>query len=111
MAYIQKIFFILLFIFPICIAFVRGHKNLIPIALLNILLGYTIIGYVIALAWSFSDNIKERRFNVKDWHLAIIFTILLAINMLFISIIIKKNIGTNSDFTYFMQSIIFSNVL
>ncbi len=39
---------------PTIIAARRGHPNVAPIAVVNILLGWTLVGYVIALAWSFT---------------------------------------------------------
>jgi hypothetical protein len=106
MAFIQKIFFILLFIFPIFIAFIRGHNNLIPITLVHIFLSFTIIGYFVALIWSFSDNIKERKTKLKDWQLFLFFLALLIINFALISIGIEKVIENNFNTTYFFQSII-----
>jgi hypothetical protein len=37
---------------PTFIAFRRGHPNAAPIAVINILLGWTAVGYAVALAWS-----------------------------------------------------------
>lgn len=43
---------------PTVVAMIRKHKNAMPIFLVNLLLGFTIIGWVAALIWSFSDNTK-----------------------------------------------------
>jgi hypothetical protein len=70
----------ILWIFPTFIAFVRAHKNAIPIALLNIFLSFTLIGYVVSLIWSFSDNTKNTsNVPLKDWQLLLIYIILLTI--------------------------------
>ena len=53
--YISGVFFS-----PIIIAYIRKHNNLIPIFLINFILGLTIIGYLIALIWSFSSNAQIR---------------------------------------------------
>ena len=37
---------------PTLIAFLRGHKNALAIAALNIFLGWTLLGWVVALVWS-----------------------------------------------------------
>ena len=68
------IFILLLFILPIAIAFVRGHNNAIPITIINLFLGATVIGYFICLAWSFNDNVDSQKGlkKVKDWHLLIV---------------------------------------
>jgi len=42
----------LLYFVPTVIAFVRDHHSRIAILVLNILLGWTFIGWVIALVWS-----------------------------------------------------------
>jgi len=39
---------------PSFVAFTRGHPNAIPIFLVNLLLGLTGIGWIIALVWSFT---------------------------------------------------------
>ncbi|HEY1601795.1 MAG TPA: superinfection immunity protein [Pirellulales bacterium] len=41
---------------PAIIAAGRGHPNGMPIAVVNALLGWTLIGYVVALAWSLSST-------------------------------------------------------
>ena len=37
---------------PTLIAFLRQHKNKLAILLLNLLLGWTILGWVVSLVWS-----------------------------------------------------------
>ena len=44
---------ILLYFLPSIIAFLKGHKNRVPILILNFLLGWTFIGWVISLVWAF----------------------------------------------------------
>ena len=72
------IFIILLFLLPIAVAFTRGHNNAIPITLINLFLGATIVGYFLCLAWSFNDNTDPKKGfkQVKDWHLLIVFAVL-----------------------------------
>jgi hypothetical protein len=38
----------------------RNHNNIGAIALVNLLLGWTFLGWVVALVWSATDNVKER---------------------------------------------------
>jgi hypothetical protein len=45
---------------PSFIAGYRRHRNAVPIGLLNLFLGWTVIGWVIALIWSASDNTEWR---------------------------------------------------
>lgn len=44
---------------PWMIAVLRGHNNKMPIFLLCFFLGWTIIGWIIALIWAFTDNNKK----------------------------------------------------
>lgn len=45
---------ILLYFLPTFISCNRGHQQAGPIIILNVLLGWTLLGWVIALAWSAS---------------------------------------------------------
>lgn len=47
---------------PSIIGLVRHHKNLAGIFILNLFLGWTFIGWVVALIWSASDSnvVKEK---------------------------------------------------
>jgi len=49
-----------IYLLPTLIAAMRGHPNAVPIAVVNILLGWTLIGYVVALAWSFTAIDRRR---------------------------------------------------
>lgn len=54
-------FFVLLFIIaayflPVVIAARRNHKNFMPILLTDVIFGWTVIGWFVALIWSFSSN-------------------------------------------------------
>jgi hypothetical protein len=55
---VSMIFFGIYFL-PAIIAGNREHNNFWPILVLNFLLGYTFIGWVFALIWSMTDNVKE----------------------------------------------------
>ena len=37
---------------PSLIAFLRNHKNKLAIFLLNLILGWTVLGWVVSLVWS-----------------------------------------------------------
>jgi hypothetical protein len=47
---------LVIYFVPTVIAIGRGHRNATPIVLLNILLGWTFLGWVAALIWSASNN-------------------------------------------------------
>jgi len=46
---------------PMGIALLRRHNNFISLSLVNFLLGWTIIFWVVAILWSLSRNVKETR--------------------------------------------------
>lgn len=50
---------LLMMFLPTLIALVRGHHNTFAIFLTNLLLGWTLIGWVIALIWS--TTAREQR--------------------------------------------------
>ena len=50
-----------LYFVPSIIALLRRHHNLIPIIILNAFLGWTIIGWIVALIWSFTADVESRR--------------------------------------------------
>lgn len=41
-----------LYFLPAFISFLRNHKNKLAIFLLNLLLGWTVLGWVVSLVWS-----------------------------------------------------------
>ena len=52
---LELLLIVLIFIFyflPALIAFLRQHKNKLAIFLLNLLLGWTVFGWVSSLVWS-----------------------------------------------------------
>jgi hypothetical protein len=40
---------------PTMLAIERGHPNAIPIGIINATLGWTLIGWIVALAWAFKE--------------------------------------------------------
>jgi len=46
------VLFFAFYFLPTLIAFSRQHKNKLAIFLLNLLLGWTVLGWVISLVWS-----------------------------------------------------------
>jgi len=52
-------FSILVYFLPGLIASRRNHKNMIPVFLLNLFFGWTFLGWIIALIWSFSANTSK----------------------------------------------------
>lgn len=54
-------FLLFAYLIPALVAHQRAHKNFSSILVLNLFLGWTFLGWVIALIWSFTDNTE----NVK----------------------------------------------
>lgn len=58
-----------LYFLPTIVAIFRNHPNTIPIFILNLFLGFTLLVWVIALAWSFThfnevrmkEELREQR--------------------------------------------------
>ena len=50
---------VLFFFGPMAVAISRRHKNRYPIILVNLFLGWTVIGWFIALVWAWTDNVDE----------------------------------------------------
>lgn len=44
---------------PAIVSMGRDHKNSVSITVLNLFLGWTLIGWVGALVWAFSDNVES----------------------------------------------------
>lgn len=61
-AYIMEfiLLFVVFFFAPSLVAWQRKHNNRAPIILMNILLGWTVIGWVIAIIWAWTDNVDPR---------------------------------------------------
>ena len=51
---------IFLYLLPAGIAMHRKHKNAVPIAIFNLLLGWSVIVWIICLASAFSANVETK---------------------------------------------------
>jgi len=49
-----------LYFVPWLISLSRKHNNSGAIAILNIFLGWTVIGWIVALIWSMTDNVRKQ---------------------------------------------------
>lgn len=50
---------LLAYFLPAIMAKSRHHNNQNPIFLTNLFLGWTVLGWLVALIWSSSDNVKS----------------------------------------------------
>jgi hypothetical protein len=48
-----------LYFLPTMIAVARGHRNALPIFILNLFLGWTFLGWIVALVWCFTAQDKN----------------------------------------------------
>ena len=51
---------LIIYLLPSLIACERNHLNQIPILIINLFLGWTLIGWVLCLAWSLTNDSKKR---------------------------------------------------
>lgn len=51
----------ILYFLPAMVASVRRHRNSSAIGVLNLFLGWTLLGWVIALVWANTDNVRPKR--------------------------------------------------
>jgi hypothetical protein len=52
-------FFTFGYLVPWSIAYARRHDKQVPIFLINLLLGWTLIGWLAALIWAFSADVES----------------------------------------------------
>lgn len=45
---------LLFYFLPTFVAVARKHRNAVPIFIVNLLLGWSFVGWVVALAWAFT---------------------------------------------------------
>jgi hypothetical protein len=49
------------YMLPAMIAYRRDHMNRASILIVNLFFGWTMIGWVVCLAWSVSSNVNQKR--------------------------------------------------
>jgi RsiW-degrading membrane proteinase PrsW (M82 family) len=52
-------FLVCLYLLPAFVAGKRKHKNGAAILVLNLLLGWTVLGWIIALVWACTSNVED----------------------------------------------------
>ena len=50
--------FIVCYFVPTIVALARGHRSALAIGVMNVLLGWTVLGWIFALIWSCTGNVK-----------------------------------------------------
>src|ERR1700674_3627300 len=57
---------VLLYFLPTVVALIRGHLSALAVFLLNLFLGWTLIGWIIALIWSCTGNTSANFYRLQD---------------------------------------------
>jgi T4 superinfection immunity protein len=57
--YTGPLVILLLYFLPIVVAAIRKHNSLLSIIVTNLWLGWTVIGWIIALIWACDTNVEE----------------------------------------------------
>jgi flagellar basal body-associated protein FliL len=55
-----------LYVLPSAIAYSRHHKNFILIFLLNLFLGLSVLGWLVALVWSLTKAKTKEQENIRE---------------------------------------------
>ncbi len=53
-------FGLLFYFIPTIVAVLRSHPNTAPIVIVNLFLGWSLVGFAVALAWAFTNNQPSR---------------------------------------------------
>jgi Superinfection immunity protein len=56
MLFLLGVFLLVCYFVPAFVAVSRSHRNTASIVILNIFLGWTFIGWLVALVWSFTND-------------------------------------------------------
>jgi hypothetical protein len=56
---------ILIYMLPTLIAYNRGHRNAVPILVINLFTGFIMLPWVGCLAWALSSHVEESRQTVR----------------------------------------------
>lgn len=51
--------FIAAYFLPLIIGGIRKHRSILAIGFLNLILGWTVLGWLIAMVWSLTGNVRE----------------------------------------------------
>jgi hypothetical protein len=51
--------------FPAGMAYIRQHRDSVPIMIVNLAFGWTFLGWIASLAWAFSSNVTQSDHTVR----------------------------------------------
>jgi hypothetical protein len=52
-----------IYLLPGIIASARSHRSAISIWIITIFTGWTVVGWLVALVWAFSSNVKSSKYS------------------------------------------------
>lgn len=55
---IVLILFLAIYFVPTMVAYGRSHNNALAIAVLNVFIGWTLLGWIVATTWACTDNVR-----------------------------------------------------
>jgi Superinfection immunity protein len=58
---VGAVILILLYLIPGLVALKRNHRNRNAIGVLNLLLGWTVLGWIVALVWANTADVEPRQ--------------------------------------------------
>lgn len=87
------IFILLVYLLPMVIAIGNKKRNMVSISLVNVLLGWSVICWIIALVWAISKDDKPRPIIIKEKKKEIDYSQLEKLNNL-----LEKNIISKEEF-------------
>lgn len=58
-ALIVMVLMVMIYFLPVIIAMARKHRNLGPVLILNLFVGWTLIGWVVALVWACVNDVSD----------------------------------------------------
>lgn len=53
--------FVVLYFLPAFVAYKRNHNNFAAITALNLLAGFTFLGWVASMVWAWSSNVRQEK--------------------------------------------------
>lgn len=66
MAELIPLCLIIFYIMPFCVAAARAHHSAVPIMLVNLLLGWTVIGWFVAMGWALFGAAHTPKSRARD---------------------------------------------
>lgn len=94
--FVTVIFIIGLYFLPTFIAIGRKHQSSLQIALLNALLGWLIIGWVVALIWATTKNVDPNASTKGAWIVIAIMIIPTLLSLFFYNVL-RFNHANNQE--------------